>query len=388
MASPRRPVRLLEKSNISSAYPKELVADFSSGELILINSSGKQVASNPLSIETTGSGNFISSITVSGRKITITKSTPAHQTIPTSTDGTSTASPDYGETFTAVDSVTRDSNGHVTKINTKTITLPALKHTTISTADDTTSTGTPGYGGTFTAVDSVTRDSNGHVTKINTKTVTLPALSHPTVNKTTDTTSTASPSHGETFTAVDSVIRDTYGHVTKINTKTVTLPSVPSVSVTNSGTGNAITSITASDHKITVTKGATFLTAHPTISTSDDSTSTASPDYGETFTAVDSVIRDDNGHVTKINTKTITLPNAPIVIEQNKGLEQKFWRGTQAEYDVLTTKDDATMYIITDTDGEVTIGDMLTSVYDPQGKAQDIFAYVDTAIGNAIGGSY
>ena len=33
-------------------------------------------------------------------------------------------------------------------------------------------------------------------------------------------------------------------------------------------------------------------------------------------------------------------------------------------------------------------GDMSTSVYDPQGKAQDIFAYVDAAISGAIGGSY
>ena len=33
-------------------------------------------------------------------------------------------------------------------------------------------------------------------------------------------------------------------------------------------------------------------------------------------------------------------------------------------------------------------GDMAVSVYDPQGKAQDIFAYVDTAIFGAIEGSY
>lgn len=37
-------------------------------------------------------------------------------------------------------------------------------------------------------------------------------------------------------------------------------------------------------------------------------------------------------------------------------------------------------------------GDMLASIYDPRGKAQDIFAYVDTQISNAIttalGGSY
>ena len=39
---------------------------------------------------------------------------------------------------------------------------------------DTTSASTPSNGGTFTAVDSVTRDPQGHVTKINTKTVTIP----------------------------------------------------------------------------------------------------------------------------------------------------------------------------------------------------------------------
>ena len=53
-----------------------------------------------------------------------------------------------------------------------------------------------------------------------------------------------------------------------------------------------------------------FLTEHPTISKANDSTSTASPNHGDTFTAVDSVTRDSNGHVTKINTKTITLPAA------------------------------------------------------------------------------
>lgn len=43
------------------------------------------------------------------------------------------------------------------------------------TQSDTTSTASPSHGGTFTAVDSVTRDSEGHVSGINVKTVTLPA---------------------------------------------------------------------------------------------------------------------------------------------------------------------------------------------------------------------
>ena len=45
------------------------------------------------------------------------------------------------------------------------------------TQSDTTSSATPVHGGTFTVVDSVTRDSSGHVSGINVKTVTLPTVS-------------------------------------------------------------------------------------------------------------------------------------------------------------------------------------------------------------------
>ena len=51
------------------------------------------------------------------------------------------------------------------------------------------------------------------------------------------------------------------------------------------------------------------LTEHPAIETVADTTSTASPAHGSTFTTVDSITRDSNGHVTKVNTKTVTLPN-------------------------------------------------------------------------------
>jgi hypothetical protein len=40
---------------------------------------------------------------------------------------------------------------------------------------DSANTAAPGYGGTFTVVDTVTRDTTGHVTGINVKTVTIPA---------------------------------------------------------------------------------------------------------------------------------------------------------------------------------------------------------------------
>lgn len=57
------------------------------------------------------------------------------------------------------------------------------------------------------------------------------------------------------------------------------------------------------------------LTTHPTITTSTDTTSTASPSSGGTFTAVDSVTRDANGHVTKVNTKTVTLPSTSVTVD-------------------------------------------------------------------------
>lgn len=51
-----------------------------------------------------------------------------------------------------------------------------------------------------------------------------------------------------------------------------------------------------------------FLNAHPTVTKTTDSASAAAPAAGATFTAIDDVTRDANGHVTKINTKTVTLP--------------------------------------------------------------------------------
>ena len=76
------------------------------------------------------------------------------------------------------------SNGQI-KVNGSDITIYA--HPTY-TAADTSDSVTPGYAGTFTVVDSVD-STNGHITAINTKTVTMPtAYVHP--NHTGDVTST------------------------------------------------------------------------------------------------------------------------------------------------------------------------------------------------------
>ena len=86
------------------------------------------------------------------------------------------------------------------------------------------------------------------------------------------------------------------------------LASLAAPSITSTGAGNAVTNISVSGSTFTVEKNADFLTEHPYITKYADTSSTASPAHSETFTAVDSISRDENGHVEKINVKTVTLP--------------------------------------------------------------------------------
>lgn len=52
--------------------------------------------------------------------------------------------------------------------------VPTIKHE-LTSRTDTTSSSSPGYAGTFTAVDSVTTNTTGHITALNLKTVTMPS---------------------------------------------------------------------------------------------------------------------------------------------------------------------------------------------------------------------
>ena len=70
--------------------------------------------------------------------------------------------------------------------NSGTATAVTIDHDTTNRSDGTSSV-TPGYGATFTAVDSVTTNATGHVTAINVKTVTLPSAENYTFNVTGDT---------------------------------------------------------------------------------------------------------------------------------------------------------------------------------------------------------
>lgn len=69
-----------------------------------------------------------------------------------------------------------------------------------------------------------------------------------------------------------------------------------------------------------LTNDSGFISAHPTVTTITDTTSTATATHGGSFDVVDGVTRDSFGHVTKINVKTVTLPadnNTDTLVNQN-----------------------------------------------------------------------
>ncbi len=125
---------------------------------------------------------------------------------------------------------------------------------------------------------------------------------------------TSSQANIATLTEADviaSVTLDTYGHVTGLTTRTLDLV----FDVTTDGTGGSFdyndTINFAGGDLITTNWNNTSKTltiTHDDV-TRTDSTSTASPQPDATFTVVDGVTTTDEGHVTAINVKTVTLPS-------------------------------------------------------------------------------
>jgi hypothetical protein len=99
-----------------------------------------------------------------------------------------------------IPSVTFDAEGHITSTTTTALTLPTYAAGTYisltgntfdhddTTRSDSTSSASPAFGATFTAVDSVTTNATGHVTAINVKTVTVPTETTLSITEGTSTT--------------------------------------------------------------------------------------------------------------------------------------------------------------------------------------------------------
>lgn len=110
-------------------------------------------------------------------------------------------------------------------------------------------------------------------------------------------------------------------------TDTLTLISGSNVTLTPDATNDTIT-IAATDTVYT----------HPTY-TRTNATSTTAPDFGKTFTAIDSITTNNLGHVTAINTKTITLPVVEVYTEDEI---QALWDAAQP-LGIFTIADDTSL---------------------------------------------
>ena len=139
------------------------------------------------------------------------------------------------------------------------------------------------FGGTFT-IPSITYDAQGHITSTTTTTMTMPT--NPNVN--------AHLYVGASNTAVANAAA-TNGNVY------LNLTNGTTISESHNIVGSGLTTITSdANGKITIT------TNHATVSTSN-TTSTQSATHGGTVEVIDS-ITTNNGHITAVNTKTVTLP--------------------------------------------------------------------------------
>ena len=111
------------------------------------------------------------------------------------TDTTSAASPAYGAAFSAVDSVTTNSTGHVTALNLKTVTLPAASSRWTAVGE--TGSEVVSYGDTVNFLN----DTNGGIdTKVDTSTADVSVLLKMDVN---DLSTLASPATGDFIPLAD-----------------------------------------------------------------------------------------------------------------------------------------------------------------------------------------
>jgi len=130
--------------------------------------------------------------------------------------------------------ITEVQGGTYINVTNQTGPIPIVNHDTTSRTN-TTSTAAPGYGSTFTALDSVTTNSTGHVTAVNTKTVTIPASDDTTYDLLTAPTGTAIRLDPSTGANDDVTISGTTGQtaLTRISASELRVALTSNVTINN-----------------------------------------------------------------------------------------------------------------------------------------------------------
>ena len=94
--------------------------------------------------------------------------------------------------------ITEVQGGTYISVTSQTGPIPIVNHD-LTSRTDTVSADSPGYAGTFTAVDSVTTNTTGHITALNLKTVTMPSAESYTFNVTGDSGTAQAINSGNTL---------------------------------------------------------------------------------------------------------------------------------------------------------------------------------------------
>lgn len=196
----------------------------------------------------------------------------------TRTNTTSSASPAHGATFTAIGSITSNAQGHVTGVDTKTVTLPA------ETVLNITQSGSGGY------ISGVTKGTGSHDI-----TVTHTAL--PTIGVTG-----GAAESGKYISAISA----------SDHTITVTKASIPSgTGSKTAGSGEFIDSVSLSGHSLTGTSKA-FIT-----DVANNGTSTVAPTTAAIKSYVDTLVSSGvhiRGTIGSSEATITVLPTSGVVV--------------------------------------------------------------------------
>ena len=145
---------------------------------------------------------------------------------------------------------------------------PTINHD-LTTRTDTTSTAAPAYGGTFTAIDTVTTNTTGHITALNVKTVTIPASDNTSYDLTTAPTGTAVRLTGSDSTNDDVTISGTTGQtaLTRISASELRVKLTDDVTIISDLTVGDNVTLTSGNLDVTGTGSFTGEVTVPTATT-------------------------------------------------------------------------------------------------------------------------
>jgi len=182
----------------------------------------------------------------------------------------------------------------------------------------------------------------------------------------TDTSSQGSVNNsGNTF--IQDISLDTYGHITDIVSGTITDIGDATITIDTGAdlhinqADNTFTTNQSGNQSITID--------HDTI-TRTNTTNTSAPAFGGTFTAIDSLTSNARGHVTGVNTKTVTIPALGLY---DNYVSWTFLEGNGTESGTITSGDTLHFEQGTGMEVEKTADDQLTFTNTDRGSSQNIF---------------